>query len=321
VIDGTEALTAIDVNSGRSRGGSSQEDTAVATNVEAAREVARQLRLRDIGGLMVVDFIDMRAMKNRREVERTLREAMKDDRAKFTVGRLSQNGLLEINRQRLKKELKLRTHRVCPTCSGTGSIASPELVGLNILRRIETRAVTGRLKRVRVELHPELADAIQNDRRDELAALEREFDISVHVIAATRLHRSEENVEWFYREESKDPHKDSVAAVSVADLADGAGGRQPKKKKSERDKTSQPEQEAVESPQESEKPRRRRRGGRRRKKSSPATNEASADTKETAPAEESAKAEEKSEAGSGEAKPKRRPRRRRRRKKAAEASS
>jgi ribonuclease E len=314
VIDGTEALTAIDVNSGRSRGGSSQEDTAVATNVEAAREVARQLRLRDIGGLMVVDFIDMRAMKNRREVERTLREAMKDDRAKFTVGRLSQNGLLEINRQRLKKELKLRTHRVCPTCSGTGSIASPELVGLNILRRIETRAVTGRLKRVRVELHPELADAIQNDRRDELASLEREFDIKVNIIAATRLHRSEEHVEWSYRDDTRDAHPDSVAAVSVADLADGAGGRASKKRKPEKPKEARAEKSADEAPPEPEKPRKRRRGGRKRKKSPQGTEDAASSAKETAQPEESKPAAEASMGGSGEAKPKRRPRRRRRRK-------
>jgi len=325
VIDGTEALTAIDVNSGRSRGGSSQEDTAVATNVEAAREVARQLRLRDIGGLMVVDFIDMRHMKNRREVERTLREAMKGDRAKFTVGRLSQNGLLEINRQRLKKELKLRTHRVCPTCSGTGSIASPELVGLNILRRIETRAVTGRLKRVRVELHPELADAIQNDRRDELASLEREFDIKVHIIAATRLHRSDEHVEWVYHDESRDSQPKSVAAVSVADLADGAGSRSKKKPKPEAKPESTTEAAPADQPKETGKPRRRRRGGRRRKKTSSPTDEKQ-ETKTDAPPQEPqhkpVKEARSDDDAPAESKPKRRPRRRRRRKpKAPEASN
>jgi len=283
VIDGTEALTAIDVNSGRSKSGSSQEDTAVGTNVEAAREVARQLRLRDIGGLMVVDFIDMRSMKNRREVERVLREAMKDDRAKFNVGRLSQNGLLEINRQRLKKELRLRTHRQCPTCSGTGSIANPELVGFNLLRRIETRAVTGRLKRVRIELHPELADAIQNDRRDELASLEREFEIRIDIIAATRLHRSEENVEWFHREESRVTHQAPVAAVSVADLAEGAGSRSAEQRKPEPDAEGQTAGTAAERTPDREKPHRRRRGGRRRKKGTAPVNDQSPDTKAAAP--------------------------------------
>lgn len=317
VIDGTEALTAIDVNSGRSRKGGSQEDTAVNTNLEAAREVARQLRLRDIGGLMVVDFIDMRSMKNRREVERTMREAMKDDRAKFTVSRLSPNGLLEINRQRLKKELKLRTYRSCPTCSGTGSIASPELVGLNLLRRIETRAVTGRLKRVRVELHPELADALQNDRRHELSALESEFDIQIEIIAATRLHRSEEHVEWFRREDSRDMPGAAVAAVTVADLSAGSAARSRKKQVATHDEppADAGETAADDSPPEPTKSRRRRRGGRRRKKTTPPPEE----TESAAPVPEPNK-EIKPKAGEGEDVPtKRRPRRRRRRKPKAAA--
>ncbi len=221
VIDGTEALTAIDVNSGRATRGGSQEETAHATNMEAAIEVARQLRMRDIGGLVVVDFIDMRSSKHRRNVEKAMRDAMKDDKAKHTTSRLSDNGLLEINRQRLKKALQLRTHRPCPTCSGAGTIASPELVGLNILRRIETRAVTGRLKDVRVSLHPELADSIQNDLRRELADLEREFDIRVEIIAATGLHRSEERIEWTERPKTPVVAPVSTAAVSAADLADG----------------------------------------------------------------------------------------------------
>ena len=277
VIDGTEALTAIDVNSGRSRGASNQEDTAVSTNLEAATEVARQLRLRDIGGLVVVDFIDMRSMKHRRDVERALRDAMKDDRAKFSVGRISSNGLLEINRQRITKELKLRTHRQCPTCGGTGSIASPELIGLSLLRRIETRAVTGRLKRVRVELHPELADFLQNDHRHQIADLEREFDIRIEIVAATALHRSQENIEWFEREHERETAAAGEPAVTVADLAAGAGDMTPRRRGGEREPD---EEEAVDagaaSPAgEPEKPKRRRRGGRRHKKA--ATGEAPAE--------------------------------------------
>ncbi len=267
VIDGTEALTAIDVNSGRSRGASSQEDTAVATNLEAATEVARQLRLRDIGGLVVVDFIDMRSMKHRKDVERGLREAMKDDRAKFSVGRISSNGLLEINRQRITKELKLRTHRQCPTCAGTGSIASPELVSLSVLRRIETRAVTGRLKRVRVELHPELADALQNDHRQQIAELEREFDIRIEVVAATALHRSQEKLEWFDRDREHEAPVAAAPAVTVADLAAGeerADGR-PGENEPELD-DDEADDAVTHGGGEPEKAKRRRRGGRRRKK-------------------------------------------------------
>jgi ribonuclease E len=273
VIDGTEALTAIDVNSGRSRGGSSQEDTAVATNLEAATGVARQLRLRDIGGLVVVDFIDMRSMKHRKDVERVLREAMKDDRAKFSVGRISSNGLLEINRQRITKELKLRTHRQCPTCAGTGSIASPELVSLSVLRRIETRAVTGRLKRVRVELHPELADSLQNDHRHQIADLEREFDIRIEIVAATALHRSQEKIEWFDRDHEHEAPVAAKAAVTVADLAAGAGGAAPRRGEAGREPDDEEADDDVGAPAagESEKAKRRRRGGRRRKKGATAS--------------------------------------------------
>ncbi|MDX1999821.1 MAG: Rne/Rng family ribonuclease, partial [Thermoanaerobaculia bacterium] len=200
VIDRTEALTAIDVNSGRSTKAATQEETAVNTNVEAALEVARQLRLRDLGGLVVVDFIDMRAMKNRRKVEKTLKDAMKADKARSSVGRISENGLLEINRQRIQQALQVRTHRPCPTCGGTGRIASPELVGLNLLRRIEARAAGSSLKRVRIALHPELADAFQNGRRRQIAALENEFDIHIEVIASPALHRPDQEIEWFERD-------------------------------------------------------------------------------------------------------------------------
>jgi len=220
VIESTEALTAIDVNSGRATKAHSHEETAYAINLEAAEEVGRQLRLRDIGGLVVVDFIDMRSAKHRSNIEKAMRDAMKADKARTSAGRLSSNGLLEINRQRLKQALSVRSHRPCPTCNGAGTIASPELVGLNMLRRIETRAVTGTLKRVRIALHPELADALQNGRRHEISALESEFDIRIEIIAATNLHRAEEQVEWFARDEQERVARATErAAFSAADLA------------------------------------------------------------------------------------------------------
>lgn len=296
VIDGTEALTAIDVNSGRATRGANQEETAHKTNLEAAREVARQLRLRDIGGLIVVDFIDMRSSKHQRAVEKAMRDAMKDDKARSSVGRLSDNGLLEINRQRLKKALQLRTYRPCPTCSGTGSIASPELVALNILRRIETRAVTGQLGGVRVELHPELADAIQNDRRQELAALEREFDIQVEIIAAAGLHRAEERIEW--RRRAKSEPRPSAPAVSAADIGEAFGRQaQPPATKEPEDREGQQakDPDAVnETAPDKAKPRRRRRGGRKRKKSTGGDDSLAADgaagSSEPPPSEQAAAA-------------------------------
>jgi ribonuclease E len=240
VIDRTEALTAIDVNSGRSTGASSQEETAVQTNLEAASEVARQLRLRDIGGLLVVDFIDMRGSKNQRKVEKALRDAMKPDKARFTVGRISANGLLEVNRQRIRQALSVRTHRTCPTCAGSGRIPSPELVSLNLLRQIETRAAAGRpLAKARIELHPELADAFQNSRRQEIAALEREFDLKIEVIAAAGLHRAEQNLEW--QERRSEPGKSDEPQAKVrayqlgpAEEGDGESGGSGRKRSSRR---------------------------------------------------------------------------------------
>jgi ribonuclease E len=212
VIDPTEALAAIDVNSGRSTRAGSQEETAVSTNLEAATEVARQLRLRDIGGLVVVDFIDMRHRRSQTKVEKVLREAMKADKARCQVGRISPNGLLEINRQRIQQAIHLRTHRPCPTCSGVGRIRSPEIVALHLMRAIEARAAEGFMKGVQVQLHPELADFIQNHRRAELLRLEEEFSIKIELVAAARLHRGEQEVSWFARDRAEVQRLEQEAA-------------------------------------------------------------------------------------------------------------
>jgi ribonuclease E len=203
VLDTTEALTAIDVNSGRSTRASSQEETALHTNLEAAREVARQLRLRDFGGLVVVDFIDMRNVRSQKKVEKELREAMKNDRARVTIGRISPNGLLEINRQRLHQAIQLRTHESCPTCSGTGRVRSPELQALHVMRTIEGRAAGGFLKAVQASLHPEMANYIQNTRRQQLLDLERELDVKIEILAVSKLSRSEQDFSWVARDRAE----------------------------------------------------------------------------------------------------------------------
>jgi ribonuclease E len=200
VIDPTEALTAVDVNSGKSKGGDSQKDTAYHTNLEAAEEVARQLRLRDIGGLVVVDFIDMRPRKHQQAVEKALKEAMKPDRARHQVGRLSRNGLLEINRQRIGQALHVQTHVPCPTCSGVGHLVNPDLVALGLLRRLEARAATGWLQQARIALNPQVANAVQNRRRAQLAALEAEFHIDIEITGQPGLEISEERIEWINRD-------------------------------------------------------------------------------------------------------------------------
>lgn len=205
VIDPTEALTAIDVNSGKSTSAGSQEETALATNLEAAVEVARQLRLRDLGGLVVVDFIDLRTPKRRRELEKTMKDAMKADKARSHVGHLSPNGLLEINRQRIGRALQLRTHRACPTCAGTGRLQAPELLGLNLLRRIEAGAATGRMRRARVALHPQTAEAVQNRLRRQLAAVETTFKIAIEIASASDLAPGEDRIQWTEREPAPSP--------------------------------------------------------------------------------------------------------------------
>jgi ribonuclease E len=269
VIDATEALTAVDVNSGRSTRAATQEETALNTNVEAAAEVARQLRLRDIGGLVVVDFIDMRASKNQRKVEKVLKDAMKIDKARSTVGRISSNGLLEINRQRIQQALQLRTHRPCPTCNGVGRLASEEMVCLSLLRRIEARAATGSIQGVRIGLHPELADALQNHYRRELADIESEFQIEVEIAATAGLHRPDEKIEWQRREKPLPPPKPKQPAITfqpwdLASLED----------EDEEEDFEEGEEPGGRSPEAAGeageagagKRRRRRRGGRKRKK-------------------------------------------------------
>jgi ribonuclease E len=272
VIDATEALTAVDVNSGRSTRAATQEETALNTNVEAAAEVARQLRLRDIGGLVVVDFIDMRAAKNQRKVEKVLKDAMKVDKARSTVGRISSNGLLEINRQRIQQALQLRTHRPCPTCNGVGRLPSEEMVCLSLLRRIEARAATGSIQGVRIGLHPELADALQNHYRRELADIESEFGIEIEIAATAGLHRPDEKIEWQRREKPLPPPKPKQPAITfqpwdLASMEDEDDEEDDFEEGEEPGRGSEAAGEAGEAGEAGAgKRRRRRRGGRKRKK-------------------------------------------------------
>lgn len=268
VVDATEALTAIDVNSGRSTRAATQEETAVHTNVEAAAEVARQLRLRDLGGLVVVDFIDMRASKNQRKVEKALKDALKADKARTTVGRISPNGLLEINRQRIQQALQHRTHRPCPTCNGVGSLASEEMVSLSLLRRIEARAAAGSIQGVRICLHPELADALQNNYRRELAAIEEELDVEIEIVAAAGLHRPDERIEWKKRERPVPPPKTRPAPVTLQawDLALPEDDEEDEEELFEGEAGGEGEAQPGGGAQ---KARRRRRGGRKRKRKAP----------------------------------------------------
>ena len=254
VIDPTEALVAIDVNSGRTKGGSGEE-TALNTNLEAAGEVARQLRLRDIGGLVVVDFIDMRATRNRRRLEKELKEALKEDRARAYVGRISPNGLLEVNRQRIQQELRLRSQQPCPTCDGTGRIASIDILGLNIMRRLRAGAAGGdRANNVRVLLHPDTAAEFHNSRRADLLALEREFDLRVEVVPTHHLHRPESELEWTESQQAARAPRAASPLVDASQLTVADSARSGPQKRSRTSRS-----------------RRGSRGGRGRKPAEPAT--------------------------------------------------
>ena len=168
VIEPTEALVSIDVNSGKSTGEKGVEDTAFKTNMEAAEEAARQLRLRDLGGLIVIDFIDMRDKKHMTEVEKTLKNALKADKARVTVGRISQFGMLEMSRQRIKPTLSEASYLECPHCEGRGKVKSVENMAISFLRKVHAAAAKGTAAEVRGSLPLEVAYYLLNRKKREL---------------------------------------------------------------------------------------------------------------------------------------------------------
>ncbi len=182
VIHPTEALISIDVNSGRSTTERNVEETAIKTNMEAAYEVARQLRLRDLAGLIVVDFIDMGYSKNRKSVERAMKDALKADRAKIQIGRISMFGLMELSRQRLRPSISESMGVMCPHCKGTGYIHSVETVGIQIIRALEKEAATREYATLRVTTHPEAALYLLNEKRAALQSLEQRHNVSVVIL-------------------------------------------------------------------------------------------------------------------------------------------
>ncbi|STZ77106.1 Rne/Rng family ribonuclease [Bergeriella denitrificans] len=187
VIDHTEALVSIDVNSARATRGADIEDTAFKTNMEAAEEVARQMRLRDLGGLVVIDFIDMENPKHQRDVENVLRDALKKDRARVQMGKLSRFGLLELSRQRLKPALGESSHVACPRCAGTGVIRGIESTALHVLRIIQEEAMKDNTGEVHAQVPVDVATFLLNEKRAELFGLEERLDVSVLLIPNVHL--------------------------------------------------------------------------------------------------------------------------------------
>lgn len=199
IIDHTEALVSIDINSAKSTKGGDIEETALMTNLEAANEIARQLRLRDIGGLIVIDFIDMSPMRNQREVEEQLRKALEKDRARVQIGRISRFGLLEMSRQRLRPSLGESSRITCPRCSGQGTIRGIESLGLSVIRIIEEEALKENTAEVRAILPTEIAAYLLNEKRQAIIDIEKRQTVNVIVVPSAHLLTPQYEVERIRR--------------------------------------------------------------------------------------------------------------------------
>ena len=197
VIGVTEALVAIDVNSGRATKEGSIEETALKTNLEASEEVARQLRLRDLAGLIVIDFIDMEERKNNNAVEKRLKDRLKTDRARIQVGRISGFGLLEMSRQRLRPGMIEATTQPCPSCHGTGLIRSDDNLALSILRQIEEEGVRRRSREVLVKCPVGIANYLMNQKREHIAQIEARYGLSVRIEGDPHLVSPDHSLEKF----------------------------------------------------------------------------------------------------------------------------
>ncbi|MEM8491330.1 MAG: ribonuclease E [Pseudomonadota bacterium] len=215
VIDPTEALVSIDINSARATKGSSIEDTALQTNLEAADEIARQLRLRDMGGLIVIDFIDMLAARNQRAVENRMRDALSIDRARVQIGRISRFGLLEMSRQRLRPSLGETSAIVCPRCNGQGTIRDTKSLALSILRLLEEEAIKERSAEVRAIVPVDVAAYLLNEKRNTLSEIETITKVRVLVIPDPNLETPHFDVQRL-RDDEVDGTQETSYSVELA---------------------------------------------------------------------------------------------------------
>ena len=256
VIGVTEALVAIDVNSGKATKEGSIEETALKTNLEAAEEVARQLRLRDLAGLVVIDFIDMEERKNNSAVEKRFKDKLKNDRARIQVGRISAFGLLEMSRQRLRPGMLEASTQPCPSCHGTGLIRSEDSLGLTILRQIEEEGVRRRSKEVLIKAPVSIVNFLMNHKREHIAQIEARYGMAVRVEADPFLVSPDFTMEKF-----------KTATRIVREAAPVISADSTLMAEVEEDMTSAEAEEAVETPEASEedRPKRKRRRRRRRR--------------------------------------------------------
>ncbi len=194
VIDETEALVAVDVNSGKMTSERDHEETVFKTNCEAAEEVARQMKLRDLGGIVVADFIDMEETKHKRAVEQVLADAAKEDKARWKISRINSKGLCVFTRQRIRQGMRKAFQKRCSVCDGTGWVRTAESHSLSLLRRVETRLAQGGVGEARVTTHRETAEYLLNHKRTELLALERRFNCAIVVVARPDIDRGKDEV-------------------------------------------------------------------------------------------------------------------------------
>ncbi len=237
VIDHTEALVSVDVNSARSTRGSDIEETATRTNLEAADEIARQMRLRDLGGLIVVDFIDMEESKNRREVETRLRDSLRQDRARVQFSTISKFGLLELSRQRLRPALSEGNHITCPRCNGTGHIRDTESSALQILRMVQEESMKDNTAAVHVQVPVEVTSFLLNEKRTEITKIEMKQRVTVLLVPNKALETPNYRLE---RLRHDDPRLENLqASYTMIDAEEEVGITR------RRDSTAKPKQEPV----------------------------------------------------------------------------
>lgn len=326
LVDPTEALISIDVNSGRSTKQRSQEETALHTNLEAAAEVARQLRLRDLGGLIVIDFIDMVTTGQNRQVEKVLKDVLKKDKARTYVSKISENGLCEVNRQRIKQAIQLQTHIDCPSCEGRGIVPSPEFAVRGLLRRIQAKAAAGKVDKVVLGLNPEIALQLLNKHRRDLSRIEDDCGILVKIDSRPGLIASKIDIRWLSITQLSPVERAQLEGHREIILARGQELKNDEKLPAplpEYDPDAEEAEEAAEraqkEPGDKKKRRRRRRRGRERDERQEETDgegEAKADapaSEGTGDAEAKADGGEPTAKGEGEDENAERPRRRRRR--------
>ena len=270
IINPTEAMITIDVNSGRASNKRNIEETAFKTNLEAAEEIARQLRLRDLGGLIVIDFIDMRDRKHDAEVEKAFKKALSVDRARIQLSRISKFGILELSRQKKQSTIQEISYAICPFCKGRGVRPSLEYTALSAYRKIESQAVKGTFSVLKITLPYEVADYLLNQKRSEISKLENVYDISIHISGDPDTSWDELKIETRPRERIEEiipePVEPAAEAAAKPEEKDAEAGEQikkidkavettppPVKKKSRRKpryRKKKPEEKAVETPSE-----------------------------------------------------------------------